>query len=162
MTKAYIVNTNLTYDKKDEKSERVKNPSAKLEYAYREMKSQRAAYAFGTQKDRLNPIQKGDIVFLYHNGAGICAVGRAKTGCQEAKWQLKPMKKVCRVELEEFEMVDPYTERNYCIPYGELPRIIGRDGNVGVRNTCLRLCDKTGEGEKLEKEFRKRVAKRKK
>lgn len=60
-TKNHIVNTNYS--------------SRKCHYI--DMLDNNKAAAYGSKKTRIDSIKKGDRVFLYHSGVGICAVGRA-------------------------------------------------------------------------------------
>lgn len=60
-TSNHIVNTNYSNRKE----------------VYKQMLDEQKASAYGSRKTVIDSIQRGDRVFLYHTGKGICAVGRA-------------------------------------------------------------------------------------
>ncbi len=57
----FIVNTNSRYDSK----------------AYKAMLKEKKAAAYYDRKERISNIEKGNIVFLYHNRVGVIAYGEA-------------------------------------------------------------------------------------
>ena len=57
----FIVNTNITWSDEN----------------YREMLSENKAAAYGSRRYGIKRIKKGDEVFLYHNGVGVVAFGKA-------------------------------------------------------------------------------------
>ena len=65
-TSNHIVNTNIKYE-----------PDT-----YKEMLKEEKASAYFGKKTAVDSIQKGDRVFLYHSGVGICAVGKAIDGVE--------------------------------------------------------------------------------
>ena len=85
---AFIVNTNITWSDTN----------------YAEMLEQEKAAAYGDRRHSIKRIKKGDEVFLYHNGVGIIAFGKASTSPVEIdkeeevyvkvpfKWKVDPVK----------------------------------------------------------------------
>lgn len=57
----FIVNTNITWSKKN----------------YKEMLKQEKAAAYYQRKKSIESINKGDTIFLYHTGVGVIAYGKA-------------------------------------------------------------------------------------
>jgi len=158
MRRAYIVNTNLSYDEYY-----AKEKGKTIEYSYKPMLENERASAFGDERRKLARIQSGDLVFLYHNKVGICAVGYAKSSARPGGTDYRK-RKAAHIPLEDFLGVDPLVEVDLCIPHDEMTPILARSGGkkVGVRGTCIELNAKEGEGEKLEQAFRSRVRKARK
>jgi len=81
----FIVNTNITWSDKN----------------YKQMLEQNKAAAYGDRRHGIKRIKKGDEVFLYHNGVGIIAYGKAATSSVEIneeayvkvpfKWKVNPI-----------------------------------------------------------------------
>ena len=104
----YIVNTNVTYSKT----------------AYSDMLAKGKAAAYEGRKGAVDHIQKGDRVFLYHTGVGVCAVGRATNNVQscafggiEGEEHYVPL----RLELQ----VDPVLDPNRCLSAREINLAMG-------------------------------------
>ena len=118
------------------------------------MLDEHRAYAFGEQEVRLFKILAGDIVFLYHNKRGICAVGIAKERAIHSRRTFLGQSAYF-VPLESFQSVDPVEESNRCYHFREMCKALGR--KVGVRSTRFRLSN--ADGRKLLRRFRSRYDK---
>jgi hypothetical protein len=81
----FVVNTNFTWSDTN----------------YKEMLDQEKAAAYGDRRHAIDRIKQGDEIYLYHNGVGIIAYGKASTSPKESneevyvkvpfKWKVNPI-----------------------------------------------------------------------
>ncbi len=145
---AYIVNTDKKHD-----------PDG-----YKLMLRKRAAYVCGKHVDRLNIVKKGDQIFLYHKGVGICAVGYAKGEAEDAGKHLddKPSR---RVKLDGFVSEDPEFRGHRCLSFVDMCEILEirlpyREPRVKISEEkarkLARAFDLVRSGKKLHRTYSKR------
>jgi hypothetical protein len=122
----FIVNTNLTWSEED----------------YRDMLQQQKAAAYGGRRFSIRNIEKGDTVFLYQNGVGVIAYGKAIDNYRSTYNSKK--------KLEEFYIpmrfdwqVDPDTEREKAVHAWEINRKL--DSQYSFRQTVFIIPQKMAE-----------------
>lgn len=104
----YIVNTNVT----------------RKEKVYRDMLSQGKASAYYGRKNAVDRIQKGDCVFLYHVGVGVCAMGKAIENVQSCAYEGDEGEERY-VPLKFQFKADPVQDPNKCVHSGEINQACG-------------------------------------
>lgn len=109
VTGNYVVNTNVTYE-----------PDA-----YKEMLDQGKAAAYYGRRNALDSIGKGDTVFLYHTGVGVCAVGRALDKPRGTDYRGDPGQEHF-VPLEFRYAADPKLEPRKCVSAAEINAAVSR------------------------------------
>lgn len=106
----YIANTNLSYSSTDS-DDMIKN---------------RKVSAYGGHCYKINQIQKGDTVFLYENGTGIIAYGKASGKVE-----------IIKSNDEYFQKLNEFVKLATPLNYASLNKICER--RVGVRGTLISL-----------------------
>lgn len=104
----YIVNTNKTW----------------MKDAYKDMLDHPKAAAYWVMKGRVAKITKGDTVYLYHNGVGIIAKGKATGGYESKELEGHPNEEFF-VPLELEWKVDIDSEQNLAIAAWEIKKKTG-------------------------------------
>ena len=133
-----VVNTNITY-RKD---------------AYKQMLADKKAAAYYDRKTAVDGIQKGDRVFLYHTGVGVCAMGRAVEKFQVADYG-GDIGEEHYVKLDMPCAADPVLEPEKCVAAWEINKAVG--GSYRFRQTAFAITTKMAdEIERLLKEKQKK------
>lgn len=129
-----VVNTNITYRKN----------------AYKEMLAQDKAAAYYGRKTAVDGIQKGDRVFLYHTGVGVCAMGRAIDRFREADYG-EDAGAEHYVKLDMQFKADPVLEPEKCVSAWEINKAVS--GSYRFRQTAFSVTmEMADEIERLLKE----------
>jgi hypothetical protein len=129
MMQYHIVNTDIAHD-------------TPKRTAYKMMLKERRAYVFGEQQRELKHIEAGDVVFLYHNESGICAVGTAKS---RAIPSLKRYSNLAAlyIPLMSFVHVDPVREPYRCFKFADICSALGK--NIVLARTRVLLQERDGK-----------------
>jgi hypothetical protein len=104
----FIVNTNVTY----------------MKNAYEDMLSQGKASAYYSRKSTVDKIQRGDRVFLYHTGVGVCGMGRATDNVQSCAYEADEGEEHY-VPLKMEIKVDPIQQPKKCVSAWEINQALG-------------------------------------
>lgn len=128
-TRNHIVNTNVTH-----------RPEA-----YKDMLAQNKASAYGSRVTAVDSIKKGDRVFLYHTGVGICAVGRAKANVKSTSDNDEHY-----VKCTFRKNIDPVKNSNNTLSAQEINEALGT--RWSFRNTRFSTISDE-EADKIEKMF---------
>ena len=130
----YVVNTNVTY----------------MKGVYKEMLSENKAASYYDRKNAVDGIKKGDRVFLYHTGVGVCAMGRAIDVPQEADYENAPgQEHFVRLKMEY--KADPIVEPQKCVAAWEINKAVS--GSYRFRQTTFGITtEMADEIERLLKE----------
>jgi len=107
LTNNHVVNTNATY----------------MENAYKDMLRECKAAAYYDRKYAVDGIRKGDRVFLYHTGVGVCAMGRAIDSVKEVDYGNDPgAEHFVRLKIEY--AADPVSEPQKCVRASEINQAV--------------------------------------
>ena len=122
----FIVNTNLTWSKED----------------YKDMLQQQKAAAYGDRRFSIRKIEKGATVFLYQNGIGVIAYGKAIDNYKSTYNTRKQLDELY-IPMRFDWQVNPETEGEKAIHAWEINREL--EAQYSFRQTVFSIPQKMAE-----------------